>query len=54
MRAAQLNDKLLAEGFIERDGEHLKLTTKGKAAGGEFRVSKRFGPFFLWPAGLEI
>jgi hypothetical protein len=27
-----------------------KLTDKGKAAGREFRVSKQYGPFFLWPA----
>jgi len=54
MRTGQLNDKLLATGFLERDGDMFKLTDKGKAAGGEFRVSKQYGPFFLWPAELKL
>jgi phosphatidylserine/phosphatidylglycerophosphate/cardiolipin synthase-like enzyme len=39
LRTGELNDKLLAAGFIERDGDHFKLTPKGKVGGGEFRVS---------------
>jgi len=54
LRAGQLNEKLMAEGFIEREGEHFKLTEKGKAAGGELRISKQYGPFFLWPAELKV
>ncbi len=50
----QLNDKLMAAGLIERDGDMFKLTDKGKAAGSEFRVSKQYGPFFLWPAELAL
>jgi hypothetical protein len=54
MRTGQLNEKLLATGFLERDGDMFKLTDKGKAAGGEFRVSKQHGPFFLWPTELKL
>ena len=54
LRTGELGDKLLAAGLVERDGEHLKLTAKGKAAGGEFRVSGKFGPYFLWPADIHV
>lgn len=53
IRTGQLNEQLLDGGFLERDGDMFKLTDKGKAAGGDFRVSKQYGPFFLWPAELK-
>ena len=43
----------MAAGFLERDGDMFKLTDKDKAVGGEFGVSKQYGPFFLWPAELK-
>ncbi|MBI1317478.1 MAG: DNA repair protein [Candidatus Hydrogenedens sp.] len=50
----ELLDKLTAAGYLElRDGNHY-ITTAGKAAGGEFRMSPRFGPYFLWPASLNF
>lgn len=30
------------------------LTDKGKEAGGEFRMSPRFGSYFLWPESLTV
>jgi hypothetical protein len=54
LKTNELGDKLLSAGLVERDGEHFKLTAKGKAAGGEFRVSGKFGPYFLWPADIRI
>jgi phosphatidylserine/phosphatidylglycerophosphate/cardiolipin synthase-like enzyme len=54
VRTAELNEKLLDAGLLERDGENFKLTAKGKDAGGEFRFSKKFGPYFLWPTGLRL
>ena len=49
-----LLNKLIAVGYLElKDGKHY-LTESGKAVGGEFRLSKRFGPFFLWPSSLEV
>lgn len=54
MRTGQLNDQLVAKGLLEADGDQFKLTANGKAAGGEFRTSKKFGPFFLWPKDLKL
>lgn len=54
MKTPELLDKLVATGHLEtRDDKHY-LTDAGKAAGGEFRMSPRFGPYFLWPDSLEI
>ncbi|TOI40268.1 DNA repair protein, partial [Vibrio parahaemolyticus] len=35
------------------DGKH-SLTDEGKSSGGEFKYSKRFGPYFIWPESLII
>ncbi|MEN1929473.1 phospholipase D family protein [Luteimonas sp. MJ250] len=53
MKTAELLDKLVAKGLLEiKDDKHY-LTEAGKATGGEFRMSQRFGPYFLWPHSLE-
>lgn len=52
LKTGELNEKLLNAGLLDRDGENFKLTAKGKLAGAEFRFSKRFGPYFLWPVDL--
>ena len=50
----ELLDKLCAAGYLEaRDGKHY-LTEAGRNAGGEFRISRRYGPYFLWPESLSI
>ncbi len=54
IKTAELTDRLVAKGLLERDGEQLKLTDAGKNVGGEFRFSKRYGPYFLWPKGMTI
>jgi hypothetical protein len=54
LRTGDLNERLLAAGLIEKDGEGFRLTGKGKDAGGEFRYSKEFGPCFLWPGDLQL
>ncbi len=47
-------DRLVTSGHLEfREGKHY-LTQKGKDAGGEFRMSPKFGPFFLWPDGVTV
>jgi hypothetical protein len=53
MRTGELTDKLITAGHVMQDGDNLKLTDKGKEVGGEFRFSKKFGPYFLWPADLR-
>jgi len=53
LKTADLMDRLVHSGFLEaRDGKHY-ITTKGKESGGEFRMSPKFGPYFLWPENLH-
>jgi phosphatidylserine/phosphatidylglycerophosphate/cardiolipin synthase-like enzyme len=53
IKTGELLDRLTARGLLEcRDGKHY-LTAKGKDAGGEFRMSPKFGPYFLWPETLQ-
>ena len=48
MKTNEFIEKLIASGYLEpRDDKHY-LTAKGKAAGGEFRVSPKFGIYFFW------
>lgn len=53
LRSADLTDKLIRGGLVVREGDQLKLTDRGREAGGEFRFSPKFGPYFLWPANLK-
>lgn len=53
MKTGELLDRLVATGHLELRDEKHYLTEAGKAAGGEFRMSPRFGPYFLWPETLE-
>lgn len=48
------NDRFVAKGFLQMEGTQFELTEKGKAAGGEFRFSKRYGPYFLWPKDTDV
>jgi phosphatidylserine/phosphatidylglycerophosphate/cardiolipin synthase-like enzyme len=51
--ARKMQDQLCAVGYLEiRDSGKPYLTSAGKAAGGEFRFGK--GPFFIWPANLQL
>ena len=54
IRTGELTDKLITAGYLVKDGDNYKLTDTGKEAGGEFRFSKKFGPYFLWPADMAI
>lgn len=52
MKTNELIEKFVQSGFLEiRDGKHY-ITAKGKEVGGEFRMSPKFGPYFLWPESL--
>ncbi|WKJ91662.1 phospholipase D family protein [Methylomonas montana] len=47
-------EKLVSASYLElKDGKHY-LTAKGKEIGGEFRMSPKFGPYFLWPENLKL
>lgn len=53
MKTSELVEKLVVSGHLEaRDGKHY-LTAKGKEVGGEFRMSPKFGPYFLWPESFK-
>jgi hypothetical protein len=53
IESSQLFDDLIGCGYLElRDGGKRYLTTAGRNAGGESRMGK--GPYFLWPADLQI
>lgn len=52
MKTGELLERFVESGYLElRDGKHY-ITAKGKEVGGEFRMSPKFGPYFLWPEGL--
>lgn len=53
VKTGELTDKLVELGLLElRDGKHY-ITAKGKEFGGEFRMSPKFGPYFLWPENFS-
>jgi phosphatidylserine/phosphatidylglycerophosphate/cardiolipin synthase-like enzyme len=53
MKTPEFLEKLTVGAFLDaRDGKHF-LTQKGKDAGGEFRMSAKFGPYFLWPESFR-
>lgn len=51
-KTKELNEKLLAAGYLEKKDDLFLLTDLGKSKGGEFRKGK-FGVFFLWPEDLQ-
>lgn len=54
MKTNELMEKLVASGHFEvREGKNY-LTALGKEVGGEFRMSPRFGPYFLWPENFKV
>jgi phosphatidylserine/phosphatidylglycerophosphate/cardiolipin synthase-like enzyme len=54
VKTNEVTEKLVSKGFLETKEGKLYLTEAGKSVGGEFRMSKKFGPYFLWPDSLEM
>ena len=52
-KTQELNDKLLAAGYVQEQEGELILTDTGRAAGGTSKKGK-FGEFCLWDAGMVI
>lgn len=49
MKTNELMDLLVSKQYLEiKENNKHYLTAKGKAAGGEFRNSQKFGYYFLW------
>lgn len=49
MKSTTLIEELKNSGYIEEKDAKNYLTTKGKEAGGEFKMSPKYGPYFIWP-----
>lgn len=41
-------------GYLEEIDGKTKLTDKGVSIGGEFKFSKKFGPYFIWPKDFKM
>lgn len=54
LKAAQLIDRLVSSGHLEIKDAKPHLTAKGKESGGEFKYSKKFGPYFVWPEEMQV
>jgi phosphatidylserine/phosphatidylglycerophosphate/cardiolipin synthase-like enzyme len=54
VKSKDLTSKLIAKGYLEMKEDRLYLTDLGKKAGGEFRSSAKFGPYFIWPQEIVI
>nr|WP_288500438.1 phospholipase D family protein [uncultured Pseudomonas sp.] len=54
LKTADFLDKMVAHGYLEKaNGKH-QLTKSGQEAGGEMRVSPKFGTYFLWPEDIRV
>ncbi|MEM5785910.1 MAG: phospholipase D family protein [Syntrophobacteraceae bacterium] len=54
MKTGGLLEKLMSLGYLEdRNGKNY-ITAKGKDIGGEFKISRKFGPYFVWPENLPL
>ena len=54
LNTQDLLSKLTESGLLVIKGEKHELTTAGIDAGGELKVSKRFGEYFVWPSSLQV
>jgi len=50
----ELFAQLLTLGLIVKDGDSWILTPEGKEKGGEYRESKQYGKYIVWPEGLKL
>lgn len=54
LKTAELVDELVKQGYLEQRDNQWYITEIGKEVGGEFRFSKRYGPYFLWPRDMRV
>jgi len=52
--AKELFVQLTKSGLIVREDDTWALTDKGKSAGGEYKESKQYGRYIVWPENLEV
>lgn len=49
LKTPALLEKLVQNGYLRCEAEKHYITQRGKEIGGEFRMSPKFGAYFLWP-----
>lgn len=49
LKTPLLLERLVQNGYLRIEADKHYITPKGKEVGGEFRMSPRFGAYFLWP-----
>ena len=54
IKSKELIEKLISSGYLEEKDNKQYLTNKGKEAGAEFKMSSKYGPYFLWPEGFTV
>lgn len=54
IKSKELIEKLISSGYLEEKDSKQYLTTKGKEAGAEFKMSQKYGPYFLWPESFTL
>jgi phosphatidylserine/phosphatidylglycerophosphate/cardiolipin synthase-like enzyme len=54
LKTQEFIDKLVIAGYLKSIDDKLNLTELGKAKGGEYKYSKRFGSYFIWPEHLDF
>jgi len=54
IKTPELIEQLTDIGYLTFSDNKHSLTDKGKNAGGEFKYSKRFGAYFIWPENMEV
>ncbi|SEB17833.1 phospholipase D family protein [Marinobacterium iners] len=46
--------KCIEKGYLQENGDKTHITEAGKNIGGEYKYSKRFGSYFIWPTDLKV
>ncbi|WP_016957385.1 phospholipase D family protein [Catenovulum agarivorans] len=54
LKTGDFLDKCIELGYLTLADDKHQLTDQGKVAGGEFKFSKRFGAYFIWPSNLSV
>jgi phosphatidylserine/phosphatidylglycerophosphate/cardiolipin synthase-like enzyme len=54
LRTRDLVQKLTVAGLVEKKDGKLELTDAGGKAGGEERISPKYGPYLLWPKDMQV
>ena len=52
--AKELFGYFAKNGFIEKRDDSWLLSDKGKAIGGEYRESKQYGKYIVWPENIQL